>query len=61
VLVAPVVTQGATSRRVYFPRGCWRDPETRLLEHGPAYHRVAAPLTRLPYFLRCATQPFRNH
>src|SRR3712207_1176265 len=28
LLVAPVVHEGATSREVYFPRGCWRHGET---------------------------------
>jgi len=28
VLVAPVVSEGAASRSVYFPGGCWRDPQT---------------------------------
>ena len=27
VLVAPVVEEGARARSVYFPAGCWRDPE----------------------------------
>src|SRR3712207_7957987 len=28
VLVAPVVTEGATAREVYFPSGCWQHGET---------------------------------
>ena len=56
VLVAPVVEQGARSRRVYFPRGCWRDPQTGVTERGPRTATVRAPLTRLPYFLRCGTR-----
>lgn len=58
VLVAPVVTEGATSRSVYFPRGCWRDPQTGLTEHGPRSAAVNAPLTQLPFFFRCGTTPF---
>jgi sulfoquinovosidase len=58
-LVAPVVVHGARSRAVYFPAGCWRDPETRLTEHGPRTATVSAPLGRLPYFFRCGTHPFR--
>jgi sulfoquinovosidase len=58
VLVAPVVTQGATSRSVYFPRGCWREPDSGLVVHGPRSRSVRAPLTALPYFFRCGTHPF---
>jgi alpha-glucosidase (family GH31 glycosyl hydrolase) len=58
VLVAPVVTGGTRSRPVYFPPGCWRDPQTGLTEHGPRSVRVSAPMARLPYFFRCGTHPF---
>jgi len=59
VLVAPVVTRNAVRRAVYFPSGCWRDPETGLTEHGPRAAVVNAPLTVLPYFFRCGTEPWR--
>src|SRR5207247_10234419 len=29
VLVAPVVTEGAATRSVYFPRGCWKGAGVR--------------------------------
>jgi sulfoquinovosidase len=58
VLVAPVVTQGASSRSVYFPPGCWRSPTSGKHYHGPHSTTVAAPLTQLPYFFRCGTKPF---
>jgi alpha-glucosidase (family GH31 glycosyl hydrolase) len=59
VLVAPVVVQGATSRSVYFPSGCWRSPVSGTRYRGRTTHAVAAPLARLPYFFRCGTAPFR--
>jgi alpha-glucosidase len=57
VLVAPVVEEGATSRKVYFPRGCWRSPKTGMRVRGPDSREVDAPLRRLPYFFRCKTDP----
>ncbi|MCL4449604.1 MAG: hypothetical protein M1483_07635 [Actinobacteria bacterium] len=58
VLVAPVVIDGATSRSIYFPTGCWQDPQTGLVEQGPGNATVSAPLTSLPFFFRCGTHPF---
>ena len=58
VLVAPVVVQGATSRDVYFPQGCWQHGETGTQFSGPGHQRVDAPLASLPYFFRCGTRPF---
>jgi alpha-glucosidase (family GH31 glycosyl hydrolase) len=57
VLVAPVVEEGARQRRVYFPRGCWRDHADAQAFRGPGYASVAAPLERLPWFTRCGTLP----
>jgi alpha-glucosidase len=57
VLVAPVVTKGATARSVFFPPGCWRAP-SGATHHGPGSAQVPAPLTVLPYFTRCGTRPF---
>jgi alpha-glucosidase (family GH31 glycosyl hydrolase) len=59
VLVAPVVTEGATSRSVYFPAGCWRSPVGKTYR-GPRSATVSAPLTDLPYFVRCGTSPLRQ-
>jgi alpha-glucosidase (family GH31 glycosyl hydrolase) len=58
VLVAPVVVEGATSRSMYVPSGCWREPDTGLVLHGRRTVSVRAPLTMLPYFFRCGTNPF---
>jgi len=61
VLVAPVVEQGAASRSVYFPAGCWRDPVTGHRYRGRRSATVPAPLTVLPRFFRCGTHPLGRH
>jgi alpha-glucosidase (family GH31 glycosyl hydrolase) len=58
VLVAPVVMQGATSRDVYFPQGCWQHGDSGAQFNGPKHQSVDAPLASLPYFFRCGTKPF---
>jgi alpha-glucosidase (family GH31 glycosyl hydrolase) len=58
VLVAPVVEEKATSRQVYFPAGCWRDPETGHEITGPREETVHAAPTQLPFFFKCGTEPF---
>ncbi len=52
LLVAPVVEQGARKRRLYLPSGVWIDQETRRRYQGPGFLTVAAPLGRIPVFIR---------
>ena len=52
LLVAPVVDAGKTSRDVHFPPGEWVDWWTGERHTGPAMATVAAPIDRLPLFLR---------
>jgi alpha-D-xyloside xylohydrolase len=66
ILVAPVVTAGATQRRVYLPAGPdgtdWRDAWTE--EHAPGGQWVTAPapLHTIPVFVtgRSRLDPFRG-
>jgi alpha-glucosidase len=66
LLVAPVVTEGETKRRVYFPRGdVWVDWWTGRRYEGGRDAEVDAPLDRLPLFARAGstvpTQPVVQH
>lgn len=58
VLVAPVVEQGAVTRDVYLPEGCWQHVDSGVSYQGPADITVDAPIDALPYFFRCGTRPF---
>jgi alpha-glucosidase (family GH31 glycosyl hydrolase) len=59
VLVAPVVHEGAVTKEVALPRGCWRYAPNGQRFRGPAVVTVPAPLGTLPYFTRCGTSPFK--
>ena len=51
VLVAPVLTKNAHSRRIVFPKGTWKgDDESTVV--GPKTVEVAVPLERLPWYRR---------
>ena len=53
LLAAPVLKEGQTSREVYFPKGAaWIDWWTGKRHEGGATAKVAAPLDRLPLFIR---------
>lgn len=58
VIVAPVVTKGASQRAVYLPKGCWTHVDTGRQFNGPMDATVPAPIDSLPYFFRCGTRPF---
>jgi alpha-D-xyloside xylohydrolase len=61
LLVAPVVTEGATERRVYLPEGvAWRDAWTGEPLPGGQWLTAAAPLDRIPVYVRAggALEPF---
>jgi alpha-D-xyloside xylohydrolase len=53
LLVAPVAEIGARSRRVYLPAGVtWRNAWTGTSVAGGDWVEAAAPLNRIPLFLR---------
>ena len=51
LLVAPVLEKGAQTRRVVIPPGRWRADDGAEVE-GPSTIDIAAPLERLPHFVR---------
>ncbi|MEV0001514.1 TIM-barrel domain-containing protein [Micromonospora sp. NPDC050980] len=55
LLVAPVLEQGAVSRRVYLPAGHWIDWWTGQRHEGGRWVVADAPLERIPLFLRGGT------
>jgi alpha-glucosidase len=52
LLVAPVLKPGCDRRMVYFPAGRWEDLLTGEVHAGPAFRVVAAPIDRVPAFIR---------
>jgi alpha-glucosidase (family GH31 glycosyl hydrolase) len=54
-LVAPVIEKGALSRRIYLPKGKWKDIQSGELFEGERYlSEYPAPLEVLPVFERVA-------
>lgn len=66
LLVAPVLHEGRTSREVYFPKGsAWIDWWSGARHEGGRSAQIAAPLERLPLFIRAGaalpTAPVAQH
>lgn len=55
ILVAPVVEQGTTSRKVYLPRGDWYDFWTNERLHGGAEMQRPVNLETMPLYVRAGT------
>lgn len=52
ILVAPVLSQGATSRRVHLPPGRWFEEQSGAVWEGPADVELPVTLAALPTFVR---------
>jgi alpha-D-xyloside xylohydrolase len=55
ILVAPVTTEGATSRTVYLPEAKWYDFWTGAVVQGGKRIQADAPLSKLPLFVRAGS------
>ncbi|HXA29982.1 MAG TPA: TIM-barrel domain-containing protein [Candidatus Angelobacter sp.] len=55
LLVAPVLSRGARTRRVYVPAGEWLELGTAVVHAGPGWVTVDAPLDRVPILQRAGT------
>lgn len=55
LLIAPVVTAGARWREVVLPPGTWFDGHDDAMYRGPRRVRIAAPLDRIPFFVRAGS------
>jgi alpha-glucosidase (family GH31 glycosyl hydrolase) len=52
MMVAPVLSSGARSRKVYIPPGRWRDDRKDIVK-GPQEIEIETPLERLPFWVLC--------
>jgi alpha-glucosidase len=52
LLVAPVIEPGVTQRKLYLPRGEWRDLWDGSISAGGQWIVVEAPINRIPVFVR---------
>jgi alpha-D-xyloside xylohydrolase len=55
ILVAPVTTEGATSRTVYLPEAKWYDFWTGAVVQGGKRIQADAPIEKLPLFVRAGS------
>lgn len=55
ILVAPVVTQGATSRSLYLPQGAWVNYWTGEVMDGARQVTVPSPLQQIPIIVRAGS------
>ena len=55
ILVSPVTTEGATSRRTYLPKATWYDFWTGARVEGGKFIEAEAPLEKLPLFVRAGS------
>ena len=55
LLVAPVVTEGATTRALYLPKGDWVNYWTGEIVEGGREVTVAAPLEEIPIFVKAGS------
>jgi alpha-glucosidase (family GH31 glycosyl hydrolase) len=62
LLIAPVYTQGATSRELYLPVGNWIDYWTEKVYAGEKNYILDAPIENIPIFVRSGSIiPMRNY
>lgn len=52
LLVAPVIEEGVTERKVYLPNGDWQDFWTNAMLVGPQWITAACPLDSIPVYWR---------
>lgn len=52
MLIAPVVKEGATRRKLYLPEGSWYDFFSDKRFEGGKFVEVSAPLQKIPVFIR---------
>ena len=52
ILVAPIIEESSSSRRIYLPKGNWQDPRNGVTKAGSSWIEYDAPLDVLPYFIK---------
>lgn len=60
VIVMPVIEEGATTRKIYIPKGRWVDGNNGDIYDGPAsIECYRAPIEILPLFIREGSEAHR--